>query len=386
MAWGTTPPNSAVNGLVTLLRRSEWREHADGERARELLKPLLDHRDETIRMLSSMGIALLFESTELTKEIGVRLSREESGSVIEALLGALGRQVGVDSDGVDEVLWGMASVPRWSVLAGAVEDRTQSPNARRSELGDLLIQVLVFLAFARETPFASTLIATWREGLPNHPATLGRVVAWSRPYLNPPGGVSTESQTRAFALLAKLAESSVAIATAAQEALNANPVLEEGQRRDLEAAGWVANCIARELYHASGAFQSQEDRNLPDERVVSPSFCALALPLIETLTRVRAAAIAHHLVQTLVFLSRREPRRAFLAIAAIASPGSGYEYESLGESEVLNLVDYYLAERREVILGDPECLSALRQILETFVGAGSDRAIRRVQDLGDLFR
>jgi hypothetical protein len=250
----------------------------------------------------------------------------------------------------------------------------------------LLIQVIIFLAFARATPFASSLIASWEEDLPSHPATLGRVVAWSRPYMNPPGGVSSASQTRAFALLAKLAETSVAIATAAQEALNANPVLPEDQRRDLEAAGWVANCIARELFHASGAFQSQEDRDLPDERVVSPSFCALALPLIETLTSVRAAAIAHHLVQTLVFLSRRAPRRAFLAIAAIASPGSGYEYESLGESEVLNLVDHYLAERREVILGDPECLSALRQILETFVGAGSDRAIRRVQDLGDLFR
>jgi hypothetical protein len=42
-------------------------------------------------------------------------------------------------------------------------------------------------------------------------------------------------------------------------------------------------------------------------------------------------------------------------------------------------------ERRDVILNDPECLSGLRQILETFVAVGSDRAIRRVQDLGELF-
>jgi hypothetical protein len=46
----------------------------------------------------------------------------------------------------------------------------------------------------------------------------------------------------------------------------------------------------------------------------------------------------------------------------------------------------YLAERREVILDDPDCLSGLRQILETFVAVGSDRAIHRVQDLGELFR
>jgi hypothetical protein len=386
IAWGSTPPNCSVNGLVTLLRRPEWRAHADGERIRQLLKPLLDSGDETIRMLSSMAISFIFEPGELTKEIAGRLCQEESSGVLEVLLGALADQVGVDADGVDERLSMLSADPKWSVLAGAAEDRTEPPNARRSEVGDLLLRIIVFLAFARATPFVSSLVDTWEGHLPTHPATLGRLVAWTRPYLNPPGGVSTESQSRAFALLAKLAEASLTITDSAQGVLTSGATLPDEQRRDLEAAGWIANCIARELFHASGAYQSQEERLLPDDRVVSPSFCALALPMIETLARIRAAAIAHHLVQTLVFLSRLEPRRAFLAIAAIASPGSGYEYESLGESEVLDLVDSYLAERREVILGDPECLSALRQILETFVAAGSDRAIRRVQDLGDLFR
>jgi hypothetical protein len=157
------------------------------------------------------------------------------------------------------------------------------------------------------------------------------------------------------------------------------------QRQDLVSAAWIAHCIAQEIYHASGAFQTQQDRSQPDERVVSPLFCSLSFPIIEKLADVRAAGIAHHLVQTLVYLSRREPRRAFLVVAKIATPGSGYENESMGEAEVLDLVDLYLAERREVILDDPECLSGLRQILETFVAVGSDRAIRRVQDLGELF-
>jgi hypothetical protein len=158
-----------------------------------------------------------------------------------------------------------------------------------------------------------------------------------------------------------------------------------GTEQDLESAAWIAHSIAREIYHASGAFQPQQDKSGPDQRVVSPSFCAHALPLIESLAEIRIAGIAHHLVQTLAFLSRLEPRRAFLAIAKIATPGSGYEYESQGETEVLDLLDQYLAERRETILGDPKCLGALRQILETFVAVGSDRAIRRVQDLAELF-
>jgi hypothetical protein len=66
----------------------------------------------------------------------------------------------------------------------------------------------------------------------------------------------------------------------------------------------------------------------------------------------------------------RAPRGGSGVIAAVTScrakgvacpqddlpPGSGYEYESVGETEVLDLLDQYLAERREIILGDPECL------------------------------
>ncbi len=111
----------------------------------------------------------------------------------------------------------------------------------------------------------------------------------------------------------------------------------------------------------------------------------MALPLIDKLAAVRAAETARYLVRTLTFLSRLEPRRAFLLVAKITRSGSGYEYESLGQDEVLNLVDLYLAQRRSIILSDPECLTGLRQILETFVSAGSDRAIRRVQDLSALF-
>lgn len=39
---------------------------------------------------------------------------------------------------------------------------------------------------------------------------------------------------------------------------------------------------------------------------------------------------------------------------------------------------------RGVVLDDPECLSGLRQILETFVAVDSDRVIRRMQGLGEL--
>lgn len=272
------------------------------------------------------------------------------------------------------------------MLDGSAEDRSRPVGERRSETGDLLSNVLLFLGLVQTTPFVSALLTSLQRDPQNCPATVGRLVAFARPYMNPPGEDNTVTQARAFEMLTNLTDGVMRVVAASEEAITSGTTLSSEQRGDLEAAGWIANCIAREIYHASGAFQNPSDKAGPDERVVAPSFCALSFPVIETLASVRGAAIAHHLVLTLVFLSRREPRRAFLSVAKIATPGSGYEYESLGESEVLDLVDEYLAERRDLILNDAECLSGLRRILETFVAVGSDRAIRRVQDLGELFR
>ncbi|MDA8311398.1 MAG: hypothetical protein M0Z46_12460 [Actinomycetota bacterium] len=385
IAWGSTAANSAVNGLAALLLRDEWRNHPDGERIRRLLVPHLDSPDETVRMLATTALPQLVDHEGLIKALCNRLSRETSGSVIEVLIGTLAHHVASDPEGIDSCLGHLATLPAWSVLAAVPEDRSVPPNHRRTDTGDLLIQVLLYLALHRTTPFAMNLLLAWRTDPKAFPATIGRLVLWSRPYLNPPGGIETVSQSRAFDLLTYLADACVDVTSSAEKILSSGTALNDDQRQDVESAARIAYCIARELYHASGAFQTQQEQAQPDHRIVSPSFCTRALAIMEKLAAVRAAGIAHHLVQTLVFLSRREPRRVFLLVAKIATPGSGYENEALGETEVLDLVDLYLAERREIVLDDPKCLSGLRQILETFVAVGSDRAIRRVQDLGELF-
>jgi hypothetical protein len=385
ISWEPTPPNCAVTGLATLLGREEWRTHADGERIRQLLRPQLDSTDDTVRVLASRALPMLIEPGDLTDDLCERLAREDNGAVIEVLTGTLAACVASDPDGTDACFGRLAVKPAWSVLAGNPEDRSTPPSKRHSEAGDLVIQVLLHLALVRAAPFASGLIEVWQQHPQEYPATIGRLVAWTRPYLNPPSEAARAAQTRAFGMFASLTDACVTIATSAQEKLASGLQIGDKVKQDLEAATWIADSIAQEIYHASGAFQTQQEKAQPDERIVSPSFCSLALPIIEKLAAVRTAGIAHHLIQTLAFLSRREPRRAFLIVAKIAIPGSGYEYEPLGQEEVLSLVDLYLAERRGVILNDPECLSGLRQILETFVAAGSDRAIRRVLDLTELF-
>jgi hypothetical protein len=384
ISWDATPQNSAVTGLVGLLSREDWRTHPNGERIRQLLRPLLDATDDTVRMLATRALPLIIASEDLTDDLCQRLTREGNATVLEVLTGILAAHVTTDPDGIDACLSQLAPLPRWSVLAGDPENRSTAPPKRRSEVGDLMIQVLLYLTLVRQTPFASGLLEAWQQQPHEHPAAIGRLVAWTRSYLNPDNEAARSAQIRVFGMFLTLAEGCAAI-TSAQQELAVGQQIDGTHRQDLEAAVWIADCMAREIYHASGAFQTQQQRSEPDERAVSPSFCSLALPVIDKLTAVRTARIAHHLIRTLVFLSRLELQRAFLAVAKIVVPGAGYEYESMGEVEVLDLVDLYLAERRGVILNDPECLSGLRQILETFVAAGSDRAIRRVQDLTEMF-
>jgi hypothetical protein len=386
IGWSMTTPNCAVNGLATLLGREEWRIHADGELIRQELKPLLDSQDTTIRIIATMALPLLVDRKELPHDLAERLGRENNESVIEVLTQCMAAHATSDPIGIDTSLHTLSEKPSWAVLAGADEPTAIPLNQRNSEISDALLQALLHLYLVCSTPFTSSLMMKWIDHPLSNPATIGRLATWTRPYLNPPTANDSTEQARAFALLTSLTDACRAITVPAVKTLTSGQTLDETQQKELDSAVWITDSIAREIYHASGAFRMPQERSEADNRLPAPSFCSYAFPLIEQLAEIPRASIVHHLVKTLVFLSRSDPRRALLAIAKATAPGSGYEYEPVGEEAVLDLLDQYLAERREVILGDADCLRALQQMLNTFVGIGSDRAIHRVQDLGELFK
>jgi hypothetical protein len=186
ISWSVTAPNCAVNGLATLLRREEWRTHPDGEVIRQHLRPLLDSWNPTTRMLASMALPLIISQKELTEDLTRRLSHEDDGSVIEILTQIMARHAFTDPDGIDDCLRCLADQHAWRALAGTAEDRTTPPNKRHSDISDVLLQALLHLYLVRATPFVSGLIATWKQVPTHYPATIGRLIAWTRPYLNPP--------------------------------------------------------------------------------------------------------------------------------------------------------------------------------------------------------
>ena len=94
--------------------------------------------------------------------------------------------------------------------------------------------------------------------------------------------------------------------------------------------------------------------------------------------------MVHAAVETLDHLSQIDPRRAFLAVEAAATTGHGYEWEPQGADLIVKIIDRYAADYRSLLLSDPECLTALRRLLEAFIRSGWDQAIDRVQNLSEF--
>ncbi len=373
---------TAVEGLATLQLRSEWRSHPGSTRIPELLRPLLDSPDEAVRAAASSALPYIIGPQELPSALLGRLAHETADIVVAALTRGLANLTKATPEQADSCLSNLSVLPQWQGLNGVAEDVSVPLRQRAGVLGDNLLRILLYLHLEHHSQFASTLIKSWQSIPTRYPATIARMVIWTRDYLQ---SVQPDTQARAFELFTNIANSIVPIIEANGEAAGTDS-LDETTENELEAALWIAYHIAQTTYHASGAFRHPNDRTEPDTRSVSPGFCSLALPLAQVLARAHDPAVAHPLVETLVFLSRLEPKSAFVIIGTIVSASPGYEHESLGQNLVMDLVDVWLAEHRNLILNDQECMASLRQILEAFIRSGSDRALRRVQDLADLFR
>jgi hypothetical protein len=65
---------------------------------------------------------------------------------------------------------------------------------------------------------------------------------------------------------------------------------------------------------------------------------------------------------------------------------SRYITDPLGVDAVLKLINRYIADHRELVLGDPECTTAVRIMLERFVRVGWLEAVQMAERMDELFR
>jgi hypothetical protein len=261
-------------------------------------------------------------------------------------------------------------------LTGRRDLRVEAP----AVADDTVIQYLLWLSIACDQPFATRLLQTWLSAPTDHPARAGRACVFLRPYLNgAEQGVSVAQAERAFQLLAVPIPQAASVWDAALAA-GASAAQPGDAAARLKAAVRAAEAVGREVYFASGAVVVGSGAGTP-----APAFFAdHAFPVLEALTAIPHPAVVERIVQALSHIAGHDPRRAFLAIANAATTGHGYEWEPQGADLIVKVVDRYAADHRDLLLGDQECLSTLRRLLESFVRSGWDQAIDRVQSLSEF--
>lgn len=113
-----------------------------------------------------------------------------------------------------------------------------------------------------------------------------------------------------------------------------------------------------------------------------------SLSIVDLLAKSGIPSGAQHLVEMLQAYISHDPRGVFLRIRQIveAAAPNGYQFDSLAVDLIVRIVERYLAEFRQVLQQDQQCLDALIYLLNTFVRAGWPEARRLTYRLEDIYR
>lgn len=370
--WKSTCADEATNGLIALLHRKDWSESAHGTSIRDAVLALLEHEDDTTRMLAAPALPALTPAT-FKDQLRARLTTEDSpavrGQLVQLLLTLPARDI-------DELLADMSRSEIWPALTADPEPAEHDPDYD-ADIDDFFVRLLIQLDLRHQQPFAHGLLDSWMTAPLDHSQRASRACILLRNYLNAP----PPTATRAFALLkATLPDLTMAWRTASSIAPESSD--EQRVRARADTAVKLAESLAHELHLASGGLAYGDARPQP----ASDAFAAHAFPLLEDLAAISHPTVVHEAVQTLAHMRLHDPRRVILAIASSATPSHEYQWEGLAADMIVSVVDVYAAEHRNLLVADPECLTALRRLLEGFVRAGWEQAIERALAIDELLR
>jgi hypothetical protein len=372
--WGVTTTTEAVQGVTILARRADW-QAAHGDELSTTVKRYLDSPNPVYRMLSAEAISSIFPESRVLGELEQRLSAEPDPQVLARLMHILEGYRQERPLDVDRALQRIATEPQWAILTTDIAADSDLRNDDRTEIA---VRLTATLAAAYGTPYAYQTVHSWLSLPLEHAHRAERVPAWLRNFLNPPDLSAPEAQSRAFELLAMPLNST-------REAWVEEIVAASVNVDRLKSAIKVAHSVVQELYFGSGVTQ---DENGVQEELSSPElerFAELALPLLESYSDIHHPKVTHYIIQTIDYVSHYEPKRALLAAVRAASDDRDYAQEALALNAVLKLIQRYLADRRALIVGDPECATAVRKLLETFVRQGWEQAIHFAENLENMF-
>lgn len=367
--------DSAIDGLSALARRSDWRSADDAEMIRAKVADALDDENPVVRMHASEAFGALYGDLDVLQRVqarGDRLMNERDISVQNILLSGLAPELTAAPQSVDDVLNQFVNRP---------ETSTDAEDGDDDERG-LVVDILTVLAIQHRTPFALNILETWIESAPRQNTEALRAIQRLRGIVGPQ--TEPELQARAFGLLATAADVALAVATRpADEQLDHGDTPGE-HMTEAKHALQIIDSIADQIYFASGAFNKDDDGVTVDLR--HEAFAARAVPVLSTCAKTGIATILHHVVEALIYLGPLDEKRSLLAIADAVGANIRYAGDSLAGTRVIPYLKRLLAEHRELVLFDPDGVTAFRQLLSTFATAGNQHALAMAFTFADVFR
>ncbi len=369
--------DTAVEGLVALLYRPEWRDSDAGPSIASAVSAAMRDANPVVRMEAASGMRVLHAAAEPVHRataIGELVLHEEHPNVRAVLLRQLGSEANSSPQTVDGIL---------ERLLGEGDGAVDEPDG---ELEGGVLNLVSFLALIPQTPFASRTVERWCKEAPAHADVVEAFAQFARDNLAPPGG---PGQRTAFRLLAIAADASLARWARDPEEHMTGAELSEEQLAELRGSVEVAHGIAQQIYFASGAFDEKRGRErskpAPTSRDLS-EFADLAFPILAACASLHVPQCVHAAVQTMVFLAPLDEARALRAVADAVPADGPYAGDPLAGGDVIPYLERLLAEQRSLVLVDEDGLAAFGQLLTTFAAAGNEAALVLAYTFADVFR
>ena len=372
-SWGV--PSGRIDAARALLLLSREPALANDE-VLEAIEALAHDRVPAVRFTIArfLGLAVAADRRRIWQLVEWLVNNEPSAQVLEALLHPISTLVADDPD-------------RAFGLARSIYDR-EAASQRRDSLLSAASGLLLDGWIWRGHHAGRDLLDEWVANIDSSASVARGAFFRFREPSTHGGSELSQSQIRertitAWADLTRAAQDSLE-AHMARAPLGA-PSADE-QERLTELASLI-DASASEFYFASGAYgeKNEADKLQPEIR---RRFYVEADPLLAVLVNAGIPAAAHHVLEALASLVDIDPRGVLLRIGEVLSAAKswGYQSESLAETEVVSLVERYLASHRDLLMRDRESRAVLINALQAFVEAGSSAARRLLYGLDDMFR
>ncbi|MBL8874172.1 MAG: hypothetical protein JNM86_00070 [Phycisphaerae bacterium] len=324
---------------------------------------------------------------DLMWELIDRCVKEESDpQLLKRVAATISSLVAIDADRVDELLRTL--------------DRTDEARDQEDSIGQVRAQVLTTRIVREDHASSRKVVVDWVDDFVSHVGPLQLVVTHCRKLMVIDVPTMEQAQCERIRKWAidTMATLSVRIVTqlsdlvAKRDTTNGDEWARENSRA-LNAMAHLANHIALEIFFASGADASDGESDEYDDSVnagpTAPGrFFKEAPPLLDAIAAFPFVNAAYETLKIFEFLIPEDPSRAFELIhkCIMASRQDTLQGESEAADLVVEIVERYLADYRDLFPNNAKLRAQMMDVLDVFVQAGWTSALQLTFRLEEAFR